>query len=248
MVFGRLTAINRAGSSGKGNIAWACVCECGNKTVVNGQKLREGRTKSCGCYSSDVAKTRFTKHGESRTRLFRVWGGMLNRCSNPNNVGWENYGGRGITVDTAWGDSYEAFRDWAVANGYTDELSIDRIDNDGNYGPDNCRWTTMEVQSKNKRNNVRLNDGRLAYEVSEVSQAQLRKRIHSHGMSLEDAALTPSRRPRTIMPDGSFAVDTAKANGIPPGTFSQRIRFGWDVVRAATEQPRKIRNHHHAQP
>lgn len=246
--FTRLTVIDRAPDYKNGSARWLCRCECGNEVVAIGQKLRNGRTKSCGCFNVDLAKMRFTTHGESRTRLFRIWGGMLNRCSNPNNVGWENYGARGIRVCQPWRDSYETFRDWAVSNGYAANLSIDRINNSGDYDPSNCRWASAEEQSRNKRNNARLSDGRFAYDVSEVCPSQLRKRV-SDGMSLEEAALTPNERHRYLMPDGSFASDVALANGISIGTFNRRVaNYGWSVVRAATTPVRPIRNHRQAHP
>jgi len=246
--FTRLTVIDRAANYKNGSARWRCRCECGNEVIAIGQKLRDGRVKSCGCYNRDVARQRMQTHGESSTRLFKIWGGMLNRCSNPRNRNWPNYGGRGIAVCAPWASSYEAFRDWSVSNGYADNLSIDRINNDGDYEPSNCRWATVEVQSINKRNNVRLKDGRLAHAVSEVGHAQLRARMLK-GMTLDEAALTPSKRPRHLMPDGVFASDVALANGISIGTFNMRIsKYGWDAVRAATTPVRPIRNHLQAQP
>lgn len=246
--FARLTVIERATDYKNGSARWLCRCECGNEVIAIGQKLRNGRAKSCGCYNREVARQRKQTHGESGTRLFKIWGGMLNRCSNARNRNWPNYGGRGISVCASWAASYESFRDWSLANGYADNLSIDRINNDGNYEPINCRWTTINVQATNKRNNVRLTDGRLAYAVSEVSHAQLRKRLLK-GMSLDEAALTPNKRPRQLMPDGSFASDVALANGISIGTFNIRVsKYGWDTVRAATTPVRPIRKHRHAQP
>lgn len=245
--FTRLTVIERAPDHKNGSAKWRCQCSCGNEVIAVGQKLRNGRSKSCGCYNRDSAKNRFTTHGESGTRLFRIWSGMLNRCSNQTNIGWENYGGRGITVDAKWVDSYEAFRDWAISNGYSETLSIDRINNDGNYEPGNCRWATKKEQARNKRNNAKLPDGRFAYDVSEVSHSQLRKRMYA-GMSRDEAALTQARH-RHLMPSGEFASDVALAHGVSVNTFNMRVsRYGWDVVRAATTPPRPIRNHRHIQP
>jgi len=107
------------------------------------------KCRRCAC------KTAGRTHGESKTRLYSTWKAIKNRCHNPNSSDYPQYGARGVSVCDEWRDSYEAFRDWALANGYSDELTIDRIDNNGNYTPDNCRWTTHTVQSRNTR---RLSD------------------------------------------------------------------------------------------
>lgn len=146
-VFGRLTVIGSAGSANN-RALWLCRCECGNEHVAQGKLLRKGAVKSCGCLRSDWPKLNFATHGDSRRgkklRLYGIWTGMLNRCRNPSNQAFARYGGRGIEV--AW-PSYEAFRDWALANGYRDDLSIDRIDAAKGYSPDNCRWSTYSEQA-----------------------------------------------------------------------------------------------------
>lgn len=233
-VFGRLTAIHVAGKYKNGSVQWKCSCSCGGEAIVLGQKLRNGHTKSCGCLSRETAKANRTKHGKSNTRLFRIWSGMLNRCTNPKSTAWKYYGGRGINVCDEWRNDFASFHDWAVASGYSDVLTIEREDVDGGYHPANCRWATVEEQALNKRNNVRLADGRMAYPASSVSAAQLRKRLRG-GMSLEDAALTPPMRQRHLLADGRSGVDVAASNGISSGTFNQRVRaYGWSPDRAAT--------------
>lgn len=144
--FGRLTVIEYLG---KGR--WLCACECGNRKAVSGPHLRSGATKSCGCLHSDQLKRSLTKHGGSKTRLYRIWLGMRKRCSNENCRAYERYGARGIKVCEEWSESFEAFRAWSLANGYADDLSIDRIDNDCGYSPDNCRWATAMTQTHNRR-------------------------------------------------------------------------------------------------
>jgi hypothetical protein len=115
---------------------WLCECDCGNKTTVSGHALRRGTTKSCGCYKLEYV----TKHGMKYTRLYEKWNHMLERCRNPKNPSYKRYGGRGISVCDEWKESFENFRDWALNNGYDDSLSIDRIDVNGNYCTENCKF------------------------------------------------------------------------------------------------------------
>lgn len=126
-----------------------CKCDCGNVTVVCKDHLNSGKTKSCGCLRK---VSRGCTHQEIKTRLYRIWGNMVNRCTNPNNPAWPRYGGRGIFVCDEW-RKYENFRDWARENGYTEDLTIDRINNDKGYYPENCRWADIITQSNNKSTN-----------------------------------------------------------------------------------------------
>lgn len=156
--FGRLTVIERVAST-KAQAQWRCVCDCGKETVVRSQDLRNGHTKSCGCYGLEVSVSHtpsFSTHKESRSRLYRVWIGMKGRCNNCKNKAYSYYGGRGIKVCQDWNESYALFRDWALANGYQENLTIDRIDVNGNYCPENCRWVSMKVQMNNTRANRRI--------------------------------------------------------------------------------------------
>lgn len=165
MRFGKLLVLKRHPENSKsGNARWICKCDCGNESIVIGSKLRSQHTKSCGCNKlSDIAQ------GHSTERLYRIWIGMKNRCYKKNNDNYKWYGAKGITICKEWLDSFISFREWALDNGYNDDLSIDRIDNDGSYSPKNCRWVTMKFQANNKTNNRLIQFRKKSYTVSELS-------------------------------------------------------------------------------
>ena len=125
-----------------------CECDCGKVTKVRIEHLKSGHTKSCGCYQKKQTSKAKRTHGREPKRLYSIWSNMKTRCYNKNTECYSRYGGRGITVCDEW-KKFEAFRDWALSNGYSDDLTIDRIDNDGNYEPSNCRWVTRKENMRN---------------------------------------------------------------------------------------------------
>lgn len=176
---------------------WKCKCDCGNIVVVYQNHLKSGHTKSCGCYHSQNNIN--TKHGFCRRkggkqRLYKIWVGMKNRCFNKNNQAYKNYGERGITVCNEWLD-FIMFKDWALQNGYEDNLSIDRIDVNGNYCPENCRWVNEIVQANNRRNSALLTLNGETYTKTEWERKMNLPRgiINSRlklGWSIEQAIMT----------------------------------------------------------
>lgn len=156
--FGRLIALEWVSTNKQGNSEWLCVCDCGKEVIVNSQKLKSGKTKSCGCLSRELTIKRNSegfKYNARKNRIYRIYYGMKTRCYNPNEPGYHRYGGRGISICDEWLNSFETFQKWALSHGYRNDLSIDRINNDGNYEPSNCRWATAKEQANNRSTNKR---------------------------------------------------------------------------------------------
>lgn len=164
--FNHLTVIERADNDKNGKSMWKCVCDCGNECIVNGSHLRNKNQKSCGCHLRRPEIEQIDK------RIIRIWADMYTRCYNKNEKPYKNYGGRGITICDEWlgKGGCRRFYEWAMQNGYSDNLTIDRIDNNGNYEPNNCRWATYEEQVNNRRISVRV-----LYEGKEITPKELSK-------------------------------------------------------------------------
>lgn len=158
--FGRLLVIESAPpmiySNGRKRIAWRCLCDCGNTCTVVAFSLKNGGTQSCGCAKVEMIKRVYTKHDGTHDRLYNVWSSMKKRCYNPKDKEFHNYGGRGIIVCDEWLNDYSSFKRFAMLNGYDPNAkrgksTLDRIDVDGNYCPENCRFVDMKIQNNNKR-------------------------------------------------------------------------------------------------
>lgn len=190
--FGRLVAIERAGKKDS-HALWKCKCDCGNEKVISSRSLIRGGTRSCGCLQVEGAKERFTTHGMVGTRIFKIWSGMKGRCKDSHS---KYYGGRNITVCNEWFE-FIPFYKWAINNGYSDGLTIDRIDNNRNYEASNCKWSTKKEQQNNTRYNVWLeyNDQRKTLaqwsKICGIPYKTLQARIGRRGWSVEKALFTP---------------------------------------------------------
>lgn len=152
--FGRLTVKGFHGKDKYSHNLWLCVCDCGNVTITETGALKQGKASSCGCYQVESTIQRHTTHGKTHSRLYRIYAHMKDRCCVPTDKAYKHYGGRGISICEEWANNFQAFYDWAMANGYKSTLSIDRIDVNGNYCPENCRWATDKVQINNRRTTI----------------------------------------------------------------------------------------------
>lgn len=168
--FGRLTVIGLDTSKESRKTYWICQCECGKISSHRSDGLLGGHIKSCGCYKSEQDArnvSRNHKHKQSGTRLYGIWAGMKARCHNKNSADYKNWGGRGIKVCDEWRYSFEAFYQWATENGYDENLTIDRINNNDGYNPQNCKWSTAKEQSRNRRSNIDITIGNTTKTLTE---------------------------------------------------------------------------------
>jgi hypothetical protein len=199
--FGRLTVLYRKDifkKSGKKETAYMCKCDCGTERCIVAYNLKNGHTVSCGCQSLENRTKARTTHHLTGTRIYRIWRGMKTRCENKNDYHYEWYGARGIKVCEEW-QTFEPFYDWAMANGYKENLALDRIDNDGDYEPSNCRWATQKEQSNNTRRNRQIVHNGVSHTLAEwadianIRPITLAYRIKS-GWDMDKALNTPVRR------------------------------------------------------
>lgn len=193
--FGKLIAIRAVGQNKAKQYMWECRCDCGNTSVAIGSNLIRGNTKACGCVRLVDLANRTRIHGKVKTRIFKIWAGMRKRCLNHKCKSYHNYGGRGIKIDPKW-DSFEEFYNDMIGT-YSDKLSLDRINPNGDYCLSNCRWVTMQVQNNNRRNNRIIHYDSVSKTLSEwssisgVPAGTISNRIKA-GWGLSEAIYKPS--------------------------------------------------------
>lgn len=178
--FNRLLVIKFAYNKNHINY-WECKCDCGNTITVRTAVLKNGHTKSCGCYAKEKASTSNKTHGYSKEELYIRWSGIKSRCYNKNNSKYEYYGGRGIYMCDEWKNDYLKFREWSLKNGYEKELKLDRIDNNKEYSPSNCRWITHSENMRNTRvnkNSIVTDDLKLIAEKNNLTYSNVRSRYY----------------------------------------------------------------------
>lgn len=215
--FGRLVVVEETEKRCVRQIIWKCKCDCGNETFVQTGHLTSGHTKSCGCVARELSKEKARKmqpkawksnttHGGSKDRLYAVWRGILTRCEDKNCEAYKWYGGIGIKLCSEW-HNYSSFRAWAISNGYDAsakrmECTIDRIDVNGDYSPENCRWVDISTQCNNRRSNRNFAYGGVVRNIKEWSDVSgipygtLRSRLLKYGWTIDNALNTPLRGAR----------------------------------------------------
>lgn len=226
--YGRLTVLEYAGTNGH-NALWKCKCDCGNECVKLGIQLRRQQTRSCGCIHKEQLSARNQRYSViAPRRLYQTWHGMIDRCEKRKSKYYCNYGGRGISVCEEWHD-FDSFASWALTHGYSDDLTIDRVDNDGNYCPENCKWSTKVEQENNKRTNRRVEIGGKTMNLGQwcetygISPITVQSRLR-YGWNIEDAIKTPvSPKKKVMCIETGEVFETAREAGNKHGASKTSI-------------------------
>ena len=193
--FNRWTAIKQIGKNKRGRKTWLFQCDCGSQLISEPYYVTGGHTKSCGCLKNKLISQSNKTHGQTSSRLYGIWRGMKSRCYNAHTKDFSYYGAKGIKVCDEWKQSFEHFKDWAFANGYSDDLTLDRIDGMKDYCPTNCRWVDRKTQSRNLSSNVVLTIYGISKTITEWSETcgidrhTIRKRL-DRGWDAEKALIT----------------------------------------------------------
>lgn len=233
---------NRVDKNGHIKVMWLCRCDCGVTRSVDTGSLRSGKSKSCGCYRSDVTTRQNSKWRHTDRRLHSIWQNMKDRCYRPTCSEYQNYGGRGIAVCDLWKDNFDAFYEWAYSHGYKPNLTIDRIDVNGLYSPENCRWVDRKAQANNRTNNLLIEfngQRKTAQQWAEQTglQAQTIAQRIENGWSVDDALTKPAqKKTHTITVDGVTHTpdEWGQLIGLSAGAILRRLRLGWLPERAVT--------------
>lgn len=233
--FGQLLVLSESSERKATKVMWLCQCSCGKTVLVRTADLNSGQTKLCGCDKKNPQQKEISK-------LYSIFQGMKDRCYKPKDKNFHNYGGRGISICDDWMRSSKSFVDWALTNGYSPELQIDRIDNEDNYYPENCRWVTNKENSRNTRYNV-VYDGKCIAEWAEefgIPDGTLRKRLQDYGWSLEKAVTTPIREKVSRLYESKNLRQWSRELNISYITLYNRIYIsGWTIEKAVTTPVKK---------